>query len=65
MKKTSFVEYYKTILQKVEFDAELLAKEYRKALDTIHPDEVSAFEQWVETAGLKGRLKGGALGEAG
>lgn len=49
--KTSFLEYYKIILEKVSFDQSLLAKEYQKALKLIRQEEVAALDQWLESSG--------------
>lgn len=56
MKNTSFLDYYKTILEKVSFDSYLLTKEYRKALNTIHPSEIKEFEQWMKSKKLDNKL---------
>lgn len=56
MKNTSFLDYYKTILQKVSFDPDLLLKEYRKALNALHPSEIEEFEQWISSVGLLDQL---------
>ena len=50
--KTSFFEYYKSILSKVSFDISLLNKEYRKALDILQPNEVQQLESWLMSEGL-------------
>ncbi|WP_166919982.1 hypothetical protein [Thermonema lapsum] len=40
------LEYMKTILQKVSFDATLFERELRKALTLLHPSERSALRDW-------------------
>jgi len=45
--KTSFLDYYKLILQKVSFDPALFDKEYRKALQRLRPDEAEQLRKWV------------------
>lgn len=45
--KTSFLDYYKLILQKVSFDPVLLKKEYRKAVQRLQPEEADQLKQWL------------------
>ncbi len=45
--KTSFLEYYKMILQKVSFDKKLLAKEYLKAKRTLTKCENKRLDEWL------------------
>ncbi len=45
---TSFLDYYKLILQKVSFDTALFDKEYQKALQRLRPDEAEQLRKWVE-----------------
>ena len=54
--ETKFLEYYKTILNKVSFDNELMKKEYSKALKSMSPFEQQQFLQWVEQEGLIERI---------
>ena len=49
---TSFLDYYKVILDKVSFDKELLAKEYKKAKRALNGSEASELEQWLRKTGL-------------
>lgn len=49
--KTSFLEYYKIILEKVSFDQSLFIKEYQKALKLIEQHEVKALDQWLKLSG--------------
>lgn len=55
--KTSFLNYYKVILEKVSFDNALFVKEYKKALRFIHPSETKALHQWLEASGYLKRLQ--------
>lgn len=45
--KTSFLDYYKMILQKVSFDPVLLKKEYRKAVQRLQPEEADQLKRWL------------------
>lgn len=63
MKNTTFLDYYKTILEKVSFDPFLLAKEYHKALSTIHPSEIDEFQSWVKSMGYEMKLNGHGIGQ--
>lgn len=45
--KTSFLDYYKLILQKVSFDPVLLKKEYRKAVQRLQPEEADQLKKWL------------------
>lgn len=47
MNRTSFLDYYKIILEKVSFDQQLLAKEYRKALEVLSEHEVKDLDRWL------------------
>lgn len=51
--KNTFLDYYKTILSKVSFDDDLLAKEYAKALTALKEEEVRNLEHWVKSKGLQ------------
>lgn len=51
--RTSFLDYYKMILEKVSFDRQLLAKEYRKALTILHTHEARQLDQWMKAKGLQ------------
>ena len=44
MKK--MLNYFKTVLSKVSFDALLFEKELRKAIKALIADEVSELRQW-------------------
>jgi hypothetical protein len=50
--KTSFLDYYKLILEKVSFDRQLLSKEYRKALKALHAHEAQQLDNWLKNKGL-------------
>ena len=44
--KTTLLDYYKMILQKVSFDYTILMKEYAKALRTLNEKEARLLEKW-------------------
>ncbi len=43
----AMLEYTKTILQKVSFDAKLFAKEVRKAAKRLLPSEIEELRIWL------------------
>lgn len=43
----AMLEYTKTILQKVSFDAMLFAKEVKKAVSRLLPDEIEELKIWL------------------
>ncbi|MBQ4914738.1 hypothetical protein J8L85_09850 [Maribacter sp. MMG018] len=45
----TMLEYSKTVLKKVSFDAKLFYKELKKALVRLLPDEVEELKVWLET----------------
>ncbi|UWX53805.1 hypothetical protein NYZ99_11725 [Maribacter litopenaei] len=47
--KRTMLEYSKTVLQKVSFDAKLFYKELKKALERLLPEEVAELKIWLET----------------
>ncbi|RRQ48101.1 hypothetical protein DZC72_10240 [Maribacter algicola] len=47
--KRTMLEYSKTVLQKVSFDAKLFYKELKKALERLLPEEVAELKVWLET----------------
>lgn len=51
--KTTFLDYYKMILDKVSFDHNLLIKEYRKAMNTLSEDEAGNLNLWLKSKGHK------------
>ena len=56
-RNTSFLDYYKVILQKVSFDEELFVKEYQKALSYLEPDEISVLNRWIILENMDHLLK--------
>lgn len=54
--KTSFLEYYKLILDNVSFDQRLFMKEYRKALNVLTEQEAFDLQLWLSTKGLPAGL---------
>ena len=50
--KKSFLDYYKTVLDKVSFDQQLFYKELVKALQTIDKHEVDDLVLWLRDQGL-------------
>lgn len=43
----AMLEYTKTILQKVSFDAKLFAKEVKKAVSRLLPEEIEELKIWL------------------
>ena len=43
----AMLEYTKTILQKVSFDAKLFAKEVKKAASRLLPSEIEELRIWL------------------
>ena len=52
MGKNSFLDYYKTILEKVSFDQQLVEKEYRKAKQLLEESEAQELDNWLKSKGL-------------
>jgi hypothetical protein len=51
--KTKLLDYYKMVLHKVSFDANLFLKEYRKAIKSLQTnDEIGHLENWLRETGL-------------
>jgi hypothetical protein len=50
--KTSFLDYYKVILDKVSFDKELLRKEYSKAMTRLPARDKRHLDNWAKSRGL-------------
>lgn len=50
--KKAFLDYYKTILEKVSFDYQLFIKEYRKAINNLSPEDSAALDGWLESRRL-------------
>lgn len=44
----AMLEYTKTILQKVSFDAKLFARELQKAISRLLPNEVEELKIWLQ-----------------
>ncbi|BFP39335.1 hypothetical protein FGF1_01800 [Flavobacteriaceae bacterium GF1] len=44
----AMLEYTKTVLQKVSFDARLFAKEVKKAVSRLLPDEIEELRIWLK-----------------
>lgn len=44
---TSFLDYYKIILEKVSFDPLLLRKEYQKAKCNLCGEEIRELNKWL------------------
>jgi hypothetical protein len=51
--ETTFLEYYKMILEKVRFDNNLLVKEYRKAINQLEVDEINDLNAWLASRGMR------------
>lgn len=58
--KTSYFEYYKTVIEKVSFCQNLLSKEYQKAKKVIDPHELPHFNEWF-TSKVNSSNKGIAI----
>lgn len=43
----TMLEYYKTVLQKVSFDARLFCKELEKAISKLLPYEIEELKSWL------------------
>ena len=43
----TMLEYTKTVLQKVSFDARLFSRELKKAMKTLLPKELAELKQWL------------------
>ena len=43
----AMLEYTKTVLQKVSFDARLFSRELKKAIERILPNELVELKQWL------------------
>ncbi|MFD2587021.1 hypothetical protein ACFSQJ_08770 [Croceitalea marina] len=44
----AMLEYTKTVLQKVSFDARLFAKEVKKAISLLLPQEIEELKIWLK-----------------
>lgn len=45
---SSMLEYYKTVLKKVSFDAKLFCKELKKAISRLLPEEIEELKNWLQ-----------------
>lgn len=43
----AMLDYTKTVLQKVSFDAKLFTKELQKAISRLLPDEIEELKRWL------------------
>jgi hypothetical protein len=50
---TSFLDYYKMILDKVSFDPGLFSKEYQKAIHTLRENEAVDLNHWLKVNGFQ------------
>jgi hypothetical protein len=48
-RRNSYLDYYKTILEKVSFDGQLFNKEYRKARNRLSEEEVASLDDWIRS----------------
>ncbi len=44
----AMLEYTKTVLQKVSFDARLFSKEVKKAISRLLPEEIEELKIWLK-----------------
>ena len=44
----AMLDYTKTVLQKVSFDAKLFAKEVKKAVSRLLPNEIEELKIWLK-----------------
>jgi hypothetical protein len=58
MMSTSFLDYYKMILDKVSFDHNLFMKEYQKATRSLHTSEIGDLNSWLRSKGFHAMLSG-------
>ncbi len=43
----AMLEYTKTVLQKVSFDARLFSRELKKAISRLLPSEIEELKRWL------------------
>jgi hypothetical protein len=55
--KTTFLESYKIILDKVRFDRDLLMKEYWKAIKQLKDNEIDELNWWLTSQGISQMLQ--------
>jgi len=44
----AMLEYSKTVLKKVSFDAKLFLKEVQKAVSRLLPEEIEELKKWLQ-----------------
>ena len=49
---TTYLDYYKTILNKVSFDRCLFYKEYHKAIRDLNALEIRDLNKWIRLSGF-------------
>jgi hypothetical protein len=49
----TFIDYYKIVLDRVSFNPELFAKEYKKAKRDLHTSEIGDLNSWIRSKGLQ------------
>lgn len=59
--KTTMLDYYKLILQKVSFNRKLFLKEYRKSHRMLQRHEVQELKFWLRDAKSKNVLENPVL----
>jgi hypothetical protein len=48
----AYLDYYKTVLDKVSFDERLFQKEYEKAARFLQPNELEDLKRWLYSKGI-------------
>ncbi|UZR98495.1 hypothetical protein [Chondrinema litorale] len=56
MEEITWLNYYKTVLEKVSFDAFLLKKEYEKAKKMLLPHQHIHLDSWMQQKGYLTKL---------
>jgi len=51
-RRNSYLDYYKTILEKVSFDGRLFNKEYLKARNSLCAEEVASLDEWIRSRNM-------------
>jgi hypothetical protein len=54
--KSSFLEYYKLVLDRISFDKNLFRKEYHKAIKQLRQVEKEQLHLWLQAQGLGAHL---------
>jgi len=57
MKGNRYLDYYKTVLEKVSFSDLLLAKEYAKAKKSLNERDLEQLWNWMLQNGMVSRLQ--------